>query len=338
MKLSELAAHTGGNVIGDAESEITGLADIRAARKGEITFLANRKYAEYLKSTEASAVVVADEFRDSETSAALLVCTNPSAAFAEITQLFVPEEAEYKPGISETAVIADSADVEQSAYAGPLVHVGEGSRIGARTVLMPGSYIGRNVTVGEDCLVYPNTTVLDRTVIGSGVIIHSGTVIGSDGFGYDSETGRHVKIRQAGNVCIADDVEIGSCVTVDRARFGSTVIGRGTKVDNLVQIAHNVRIGEDCLIVAQTGLSGSTVIGNHVIFAGRSGSHGHITVHDGAIITGQAVATKDIPAGQMYSGYPARPAAEHRKSEAVRMKLPELLKRIKELEKKVKDL
>jgi len=212
------------------------------------------------------------------------------------------------------------------------VTVGENTRIG------PFVYIGRDTEIGRDCLIYPNVTIREGTVIGDRVIIHSGTVIAADGFGYVAVDGKRVKIPQTGTVCIEDDVEIGANVTIDRARFDKTVIGRGTKIDNLVMVAHNVNVGEDCVIVAQVGISGSTEIGRNVILAGQAGVVGHIKIGEDARVTAQAGVTKSVPAGVTVSGTPARPIDQERKAVAATYRLPELLREVEELRERVKTL
>ena len=337
MKAAEIARAAGGRLTGNGEVEIAGLADIEHAVEGDVTFLAHPRYRPFLETTRASAVIVGEDcIYDGDIT--LIVCPNPSAAFAKVTGLFDTGEEELPAGIAEGAVIGPDGSLASDADIGAHAVIGTNVTIGPRSVIMPLAYIGSGVTIGADCRVYPQVSILSGTRLGDRVTVHSGTVIGSDGYGYETVQGIHTKIPQVGTVEIGDNVEIGACVTIDRARFGRTVIGAGTKIDNLVQIAHNVRIGRNCLIVSQVGISGSTVIGDGVTMAGRSGSFGHVRIGDGAVLSALAVASKDIPAGKMMSGFPARPVDEHRRTEAARLKLPALLKRLRALEKKVSQL
>jgi len=338
MKLSEIARIAGCELVGDPATEIKGIADIEHAGPDEIAFVSNPRYAKYLSSTRAAAVLVPRDMDARGASCALLRCANPSLAFARVAALFVDRPPEPEPGVSAAAVVGEGCTIHESASVGAGSVLGKNVYVGARSVIMPLAYLGDGVRVGTDCRIHPNVTVYAGCTIGDRVVIHAGSVIGSDGFGYEREGEIHVKIPQLGTVEVGDDVEIGACVTVDRARFGKTVIGAGTKIDNLVQVAHNVRIGKNCIIVAQTGISGSTEIGDGVVMAGRAGTFGHIRIGDGAVLTACTVASKDVPAGETVAGFPARPFADYRRSEALRLKLPALLDRIRELEKRVESL
>ncbi|MFH1709401.1 MAG: UDP-3-O-(3-hydroxymyristoyl)glucosamine N-acyltransferase [Planctomycetota bacterium] len=335
MRLDAIAALVRGGLEGDPAVEITGVADIMHAGPGDITFLANPRYAPHLGTTRAGAVLLDPAASRGAYPGAVVRCAGPNAAFAAVCDVFCYRAEPQVPGIAPTAVVGAGCRIDPGAAVGAQAVIADGVTVGAGSFIMPLAFVGREARIGRDCRIHPHAAVLAGSRIGDRVLIHAGAVIGSDGFGYETTGGIHRKINQTGIVEIGDDVEIGACVTVDRARFGRTVIGAGTKIDNLVQVAHNVRIGRHCLVAAQTGLSGSTVLGDNVTMAGRSGSHGHIRIGDGAVVTGHAVATKDIAPGQMVSGYPARPAGEHRRSEAVRMKLPAMARRLKELERKV---
>ena len=301
--LKEIAQAIEGEVSGDAGVVITGVSGIKEAGSGEITFLANPKYAPLLATTAASAIIIS---KDTAAPPAknVIRCANPSLAFAKVIALMSPEATRHFKGIHPSAVIGKAVKLGKDAAIGPYVVIEDAAEIGDNAVIYPGSFIGRSAKLGNDALIYANVSIRERVAIGERVIIHSGTVIGSDGFGFVEVNGKHHKIPQVGTVEIGDDVEIGANVAIDRARFDKTIIGRGTKIDNLVQIAHNVVIGENCLIVAQVGISGSTVIGNNVILAGQAGLVGHITVGDNAIVTAQSGVSKSIPAGAMFSGYP----------------------------------
>jgi UDP-3-O-[3-hydroxymyristoyl] glucosamine N-acyltransferase (EC 2.3.1.-) len=252
--------------------------------------------------------------------------------------LISPEDTKHPKGIHKTAIIAKSVKLGKGVAVGPFCVIEEGAQIGDRSVIYASCYIGYKTKIGKDCLIYPKISIRDKITIGDRVIIHGGTVIGSDGFGFATVKGLHHKIPQIGTVVIEDDVEIGANVTIDRARFDKTIIGRGTKIDNLVQIAHNVVVGENSIIVAQAGISGSTVIGNNVTLAGQAGLVGHITIGDGAIVAAQAGVTKSVPPNTMVSGYPAREHESARKVIACVQRLPELVETIRDLKKRIEEL
>jgi UDP-3-O-[3-hydroxymyristoyl] glucosamine N-acyltransferase len=336
VSLKELAGIVGGRVAGDGSVLIRGVAGIREASPGHITFLASPIYSKFLESTRASAVIVAP---DTETrNKSLLISDNPYLTFVRAVEFFVPDKNGYPKTIHPTAVVSDSASVGSGVGLGAFVVVDDRSIIGDGTVILAGTCVGRDVEIGEHCLIHPNVTVREGTRVGDRVIIHSGAVIGSDGFGFARDGDIHRKIPQIGNVVIEDDVEIGANVTVDRATTGTTLVGKGTKIDNLVQIAHNVRIGENCILVAQVGIGGSAEIGKNVRMAGQAGAAGHIKIGDGAVVAGQAGVTKSIPPNTMVSGYPARTHSQAKKIYASLQKLPDLLKRISELAERVRRL
>ena len=336
MNLADIASLVNGTLIGNPEYDCTGVNDLKSAAPHDITFLAYNRYQQLLETTQAGVVLISSEIDYHNCSVPVIICEDASVAFDIVCEHLFPEESFFNKGIHETATIASNCDIDISVSIGAHVHISSEVSIGANTSILPSTVIGQRVVIGTGCRIGPNVSILSGTTIGNNVIIHAGTVIGSDGFGFSTDdNGIHHKIRQFGIVEIGNDVEIGSCVTIDRARFGITTIGDGTKIDNLVQIAHNCHIGKNCLIVSQVGLSGSTTVGNNVIMAGRSGSFGHVHIGDNAVITAVSVVSKDIPEGQRVSGIPARPSSEHQRSEAVRLRLPQLLQRIKVLEKKV---
>ena len=334
--LAELAKLVDGEVVGDKKLIITGLSGIKEAKEGDLTFIANSKYTPLIKTTKASAILIP---RDLKVSGKSIIRTdNPSLAFANIASLTAVQEEHPFQGIDKSAVIAKDAILGENVSIGPLVVIEKKAHIGENTVIYPGCYVGYKTFIGKDCLIYPNVSIRDHITIGNRVIIHSGTVIGSDGFGYDQVDGRHKKIPQTGTVLIEDDVELGANVTVDRARFDKTIIGRGTKIDNLVQVAHNVVIGENCIIISQVGISGSVTIGKNVILAGQVGVAGHLTIGEGSVVVAQSCVTKSLPPFSKVSGFPAKPHIHAKRVNAALQRLPMYVKKIQELEKKIKEL
>jgi UDP-3-O-[3-hydroxymyristoyl] glucosamine N-acyltransferase len=334
--LKEIAKLIDGQVIGNGDTLITGASGIREASEGDITFLANSKYSSLMDKTGASAIITSADAQG--TTKPIILTQNPSLAFIKIISMFTPDDAGHPSGIDFTAVMGKNVSLGKDVTIGAYSVIGDNVTIGDNAIIYAGCYIGHHTKIGERTLIYPHVSIRERISIGSRVIIHSGTVIGSDGFGFATIKGAHHKIPQVGIVEVQDDVEIGANVTIDRARFNKTVIGRGTKIDNLVQIAHNVIIGENSLIVAQAGISGSTIIGNNVTIAGQAGLVGHITVGDNAIVTAQSGVAKSVPADTMVSGYPARPFMTNQRVNASLQNLPKLFNLIRELKKKVEEL
>jgi UDP-3-O-[3-hydroxymyristoyl] glucosamine N-acyltransferase len=332
-----LAELVGGTVVGSgAQIVVTGINDLRAAQPDQVSFLGNSKYEPLALGSKAAAILVSpkDAPRFSFTR---IVVESPSAAFGKISAVFAPPPVHEEPGIHPTAVIAPDAVLGEGVSVRPHVVISTGVKIGARCVIGANSFIGEGTTIGDDTRLYPLVMVRERSVIGARVILHSGSVIGSDGFGYDfdRQKGRHVKITHTGFVQIDDDVEIGANTTIDRGRFGKTHIAEGVKIDNLVQIAHNVTIGAHSIIVSQTGISGSTSLGRYVTLAGQVGLAGHLTIGDKATIAAQSGLNKDVPAGAVLAGHHAIPIRESLKLEALTRKLPELVERLKALEEKL---
>ena len=335
-KLWEIAKIVDGEIVGDPDVVITGVSGIREAKKGDITFVANRRYVSLIDETQASAILVSLDI--TKASKPLLKTKDPSLAFAKVVSQLYPLQIRHPKGIHKTAVIAKTAKVGRGVVLGPYAVISEGVQIGDRTIIYGGCFVGPDTKIGCDCLFWPHVSIRERVSIGNRVFVQSGTVIGSEGFGYVNVDGEHQLIPQIGTVVIEDDVEIGANVTIDRARFDKTIIGKGTKIDNLVQIAHNVVIGQNCLIVAQAGISGSTRLGNNVTIAGQAGLVGHITIGDGATCAAQAGVTKSVPPGIIVSGYPAKPHEEAKKIVAYIQRLPELTRAIKDLKKKIEEL
>lgn len=323
-------------MVGDAAVNITGVSGIKEAEKGDITFLANPKYFPLLDKTEASAIITSREI--GHALKPIIQVEDPSLAFVKVVSLFAPAGVNYPKGIHSTAILGKDVSLGKNVCIGPYVVLDDFVTVGDNAVIYSGCFIGASSKIGSDTLIYSNVSIRERTSIGQRVIIHSGTVIGSDGFGFVTIKGLHHKIPQIGTVEICDDVEIGANVTIDRARFDKTVIGRGTKIDNLVQIAHNVVIGENSLVVAQAGISGSTIIGNGVTLAGQAGLVGHITVGDGAIVAAQAGVTKSVPPNTVVSGYPARPHEKAKRINACVQNLPKLYETVAELKKTIEEV
>jgi UDP-3-O-[3-hydroxymyristoyl] glucosamine N-acyltransferase len=330
--LQELASMSGGELVGDPNLEITGAASLAEATSGEISFFGNRKYIGLLRKTRASAVFVPTDF-DEPLGASQVRVSNPTKAFEQVVLKFAPKPITFAPGIHPSAIIGSSVRLGERVSIHPHAVIEDGSKIGDDTIIGAGSYIGHETTIGATCMIYPLVIVRERSRIGSRVIIHSGAVIGADGFGFEMLDGRQQKIQQLGIVQIDDDVEIGANTTVDRARFGRTWIQQGVKIDNLVQIAHNVVIGENTVVAAQTGIAGSVQIGQRVLIGGQVGVIGHIEIGDDTAIGAQSGIAKSIPGGTWF-GSPAVPLAEAQRQIAWIHRLGKLFARVKEIEKK----
>lgn len=337
LTLSELARLVDGSIVrGELDLLVDGIASLDEAGASELSFLGNEKYRAQYLVTRAGAVIVPRGVEEGPEGCALIAAENPSFAFGLAVKHFVASVARtFTPGIHPKAMVEDSAKLDPAKvriHAGAVVmagaEIGDGSEIG------PNSVVGENAKVGRDCLLYSNVSVRERCIMGDRVIIQPGAVIGSDGYGYELVEGRHVKVDQVGIVEIQNDVEVGANTTIDRARFGRTVIGEGTKIDNLVQIAHNVQIGKHCLVVSQAGIAGSARVQNYVVVAAQAGVGGHVTIGAKSVLAGRAGATADLDGGQTYSGMPARPFMEEQRSRALIRQLPKLVERVKALEKK----
>jgi UDP-3-O-[3-hydroxymyristoyl] glucosamine N-acyltransferase len=335
FKLSEIARFIDGNLVGD-DIEITGISGIIEAKKGDITFLHSKKYLDFANKTEASAIITSEEFNINNKN--LIIVDDPYLAFARLLHKFSPDTPLKRTGISERTEISETADIGKNTTIKPFAVISENSEIGDDTIIGEGVYIGDGVKIGKNCVVYPNVSIYRDCEIHNNVIIHSGTVIGSDGFGYAHSKEGVLKMPQIGTVIIEDDVEIGSNVSIDRGTTGTTLIKSGTKIDNLVQIAHNVVIGKNSIIVSQVGISGSTTIGDNVVIAGQVGIVGHIEIGDGVKIGAKSGVSKSIPANEDYFGIPARPIMKTKRIEAFLSRYNSLLERIKTLEKKLSRL
>jgi UDP-3-O-[3-hydroxymyristoyl] glucosamine N-acyltransferase len=338
MKLSELARQIDGVFDGDGAVEIRGVASLRDAGPGEISFLANPRYAADAVSTGASAVLVSEDWKG-DSPAALVRVSNPDAAFAKTAALFYTPVPAAAAGVHPSAVVAPDVELGEGVSVGPLCVIEAGAKIGSGTVISAQCYIGYRAVIGAKSFLYPQVSLRESVTIGCRTIIHNGTVVGSDGFGYsvDSE-GVRTKIPQIGTVEIGDDVEIGANVTIDRARFGKTKIGNGVKIDNLVQIAHNVVVGDHAVIVSQVGIAGSTSIGSKAILAGQAGIAGHLRIGAGAIIGPGSGVSKDIPDGVHVLGAPAMPVDKMKRTHAGILLIPKMKERIAALDKRIRNL
>ena len=332
--LDQLAVELEGEVRGDGSVEIRGVAGIREALPGDITFLANSRYDTYLDETRASAVICSRESR--ETALPLLCVDNPYLAFQKAVRIFRPDRDRPTPGIHPTAIVAPDVRLGRDVSVGPYCVVEAGARLGDRVVLMASTYVGPRAEIGDDSYLYPRVMVREDCFIGARCILHPGVVVGSDGFGFAFDEGRYHKVPQVGNVVIGDDVEIGSNTTIDRATTHSTRIGDGTKIDNLVQIGHNVVIGQHGIVVAQVGISGSTEIEDYVTIGGQAGLVGHIRVGKGAMVGAQSGVTKSVPADTVVTGYPAVAHSLWKRLFALTQKLPELFRRTRDLDERMR--
>jgi UDP-3-O-[3-hydroxymyristoyl] glucosamine N-acyltransferase len=329
---AEIAKLIGGEVIGDATATLKSFAPAENAQLGDLTFAENEDY--FARAEQSAATAIIADRRFSSAKKILIRVPNARVAFAKALALFFPEQ-KFAAGIHPTAVVAKSAQIDPTAHVGPHCAVGERVRLGANSVLQGGNFVGDDSKLGDEVNLFPNVTIYPRTEIGNRVRIHAGTVIGSDGFGYVLDNGMHRKVPQIGNVVIGDDVEIGSNVSVDRGALGSTVIGKGTKIDNLVQIAHNVEIGEHSIIVGQAGIAGSTKLGKYVVLAGQAGIAGHLKIGNQVTIAGQSGVMHDIPDGEKWLGSPAQLDKQTKRQMIAIQHLPDLLKRMAALEKKL---
>lgn len=327
---SQVAELVGGTLVGEGSVVLRGFAPASTAREGDLTFAENETFLERAEQSAASAILVdGQEFTSRK---ALIRVPQARVGFAKALSLFFPEP-EMPAGVHPTAVVAKSAHIDPSAHIGPHCVIGEGVKIGAKSVLQCLISVGANTVIGDEANIFPNVTIYPNSQIGSRVRVHAGTVIGSDGFGYVLDGAFHRKIPQVGQVIIRDDVEIGAGVTIDRGALGATEIGKGAKIDNLVQIAHNVTIGEHCIVVAQAGIAGSSKVGNYTVIAGQVGIAGHLKIGNKVTIAAQSGVMHNIPDGQKWFGSPAQPDRQMKRQVLALQQLPELLRRVAQLEK-----
>ena len=333
--LQELAARSGGELIGDPAQVITGAASLPEATAGEVSFFANPKYTPLLRKTRASAVFVPADFGE-QISAAQIRVANPAKAFEQVVRSLAPEPVRFAPGVHPTAVVSGEATLGARVSIQPHAVIEAGAVIGDDTVIGANCYVGHATQIGRACLIYPQVMLRERTIVGDRVIIHSNTTIGADGFGFEFVDGRQQKIPQIGIVQIDDDVEIGANTTIDRARFGRTWIKEGAKIDNLVQIAHNVVVGRHSVIAAQTGIAGSSRVGDYVMVGGNVGVTDHVEIGDRNIIGARTGVSKDLPPnGGTWWGTVAVPAREAKQQLAWVHRLGQLFARVKAIEKKL---
>ncbi len=335
LTVSEIARLVGGEVQGDAGRPIRGVAALDAAGPGDLSFVANPRYLPYLHASSAGAVLVARGL-DAEVpaGAAAIRVADPHAALALVLPVLYPEEPA-PPGVHPTAVVGEDAEIGEGASVGAYAVVGRGVRIGARARIGAQTVVGDGCAVGADSVLHPHVTLYRGVTVGERCTVHAGTRLGADGFGYAFVDGAHRKVPQVGGCRIEDDVEIGANTTIDRGSVGDTVVGRGTKIDNLVQVGHNCRIGRHVIVVSQVGISGSTTVGDYAVLGGQAGVQGHITIGAGARVGGQAGVIGDVAAGETVSGYPARPHREAMRTSALVLRLPELVKTVRRLERAV---
>jgi len=337
----QIAGILEGDVVGNPNVEVYNLAKIEEGTEGSLTFLANPKYQDYLYTTKASLIIVNENLQLQKNITATLVRVKDAySAFATLLTTYQNLKAQQKKGIETPSHIANSATLGADVFVGAFAYIGEKVSIGNNTKIFPGAYVAENVSIGTNTTIHSGVKIYEDCIIGNDVVIHAGTVIGSDGFGFAPQPdGSYQKVPQIGNVVIEDQVEIGANTTIDRATMGSTIIKKGVKLDNLIQIAHNVEIGSQTVIAAQTGISGSTKLGQKIMIGGQAGIAGHLTIANGVKIAGMAGVTKNLDTeGKSYAGFPAEDAKQSLKSQVYTRQLPELEKRVKELEKLLAEL
>jgi len=337
----QIALLVSGTIEGNPDTTVTSFGKIEEAVAGQLSFLANPKYQDYLYTTKASLIIVNENLQLQKNITATLVRVKDAySAFATLLTTYQNLKAQQKKGIETPSHIASSATLGTDVFVGAFVYIGEKVSIGNNSKIFPGAYIAENVSIGNNTTIHAGVKIYEDCIIGNDVVIHAGTVIGSDGFGFAPQPdGSYQKVPQIGNVIIEDQVEIGANTTIDRATMGSTIIKKGVKLDNLIQIAHNVEIGSQTVIAAQTGISGSTKLGQKIMIGGQAGIAGHLTIANGVKIAGGAGVTKNLEGeGKSYAGFPAEDAKQSLKAQVYTRQLPELEKRVKELEKLLAEL
>jgi len=335
LTLAEVADRIRGEVVGDGSTRVTGFSSADRAKEGDLTFADNEPYFAQAEESKASAILVNGPFISARKP--IIRVANARIAMARLLPVFFPSDAQ-SAGIHSTAIIDPSAHIDPTAHVGPYCVIGPRVRCGARSALMGGNHVDRDSQIGDDVCLFPNVIVYAQTQIGHRVTIHAGTVIGSDGYGYVFDEGRHRKVLQVGNVVIHDDVEIGANAAIDRAALGSTVIGKGTKIDNLVHVAHNVVMGTHCLIMGQAGFAGSTQLGDYCVVASQSGIAGHLKLGKQSMVGAKSGVMRDVPDGGKVLGIPAYPDKQAKRQFIALQKLPDMIRRMRELEEQVEQL
>ena len=336
LSFSQLVALVGGEVLSESSTLLTGMNTLGQASAGDLSFFGNERYLPELRKTKASVILVPKGFAERFEARGLVAVENPSAAFATVMKKFTPPPREFRPGVHPSAVIDPSVKFNpEKVCIGPHTVIESGASIGDGSEIGSFSYVGRDARIGAECRLFPRVSLMDGCVIGDRVRLHSGVVIGADGFGYEFVNGQHAKIDQVGIVQIDNDVEVGANTTIDRARFGRTWIGEGTKIDNQVMIAHNCVIGRHCIIIAQAGIAGSTQVGDYAIIAAQAGVAGHLEIGSQVVVAAQAGVTKSLLTPGQYMGFPATPVREMRELLVTQRRLPDLLQRVKSLEQQL---
>ena len=337
--LFDIATLIGAPAPDEGDRPVTGVATLVDARPDELSFISSEQFAEQLAATRAAGVIMAKKLRlPPPEGKQVLVVDDTDLAVGKVLELFAPPIPRPPAGVDAGARVATSATLGDGVAVAAGAFVGERSRLGARTVLHPGVYVGDDVAIGDDCVLYPNVVVRERITVGSRVIIHAGSVLGTDGFGYRWDGTKHAKVPQIGTVVVEDDVEIGSCVCIDRAKFAATKIGRGTKIDNLVQIAHNVQVGPHCIIVAHVGIAGSAKLGTGVVLGGQVAIRDHVTLGDGVMVAATSAIAEDVPPKTFMSGTPALPHRQSLREQAAMRRLPDLVVQMRKLQEEVEAL
>ncbi len=331
-RLAELAEIVGGAVRGNPDREIDGLGTLESAGERRLSFVTNPRYRRKALASRAGALLVGESLAGLDRD--LLVAEDPYYALAQLLEVFHPAEPA-ATGVHPTAIVGAGAELGPDVLVGPYAVIGEGAVVGAGAAIHAHAVVGRGARVGEGAVLHPHVVIYDGVEVGARSILHSGVVLGCDGFGYATHDGVHNKLRHVGRVVVEDDVEIGANSAVDRSLLDETRIGAGTKMDNLVQIGHNVRVGRDCLLVAQVGIAGSTRLGKGVVMAGQAGAAGHLEIGDGASVAGKSAVFQSVPAGARVAGIPAGDAAAWRRQQAIASRLAEMLRRLRALERRV---
>lgn len=339
FSVEQIASFLHGEVVGDASIKVSNLSKIDDGKTGTLSFLANSKYTHCIYTTEASAVLVRRDFiPEQEVKTTLIKVDDPYACLALLLNMVDQATRPQKSGIEENAFVADSATLGENLYIGAFSYISSNASVGTNSKIYPQCYIGDNVKIGTNCIIYPGVKIYHNCEIGNNVIIHAGCVIGSDGFGFAPQNGEYMKIAQIGNVVVEDNVEIGANTTIDRATMGSTIIRRGAKLDNLIQVAHNVEIGESTVMAAQVGVAGSTKVGKQCMIGGQVGFAGHITIGDRVNIGAQSGIPNSVESNSNLLGYPAVPAKEFARQVVLTKRLPEINATIRALQKEIEYL